>query len=615
VRGNRVWAGLTAVFVGVVLSAWGTPAVRAADCGRTSVNLVPLTDLAPDRYLGYPGGLYPGGLNTPPDAHAAIAMGRSSEVQARRTDGTLAPNGRIVLLSLGMTFTSLEYVAFQQMAAGDPQINPAVLLVDGAQNTGFTDQVTQPTSAYWTGVDVRIQAAGATAAQVQVIWLKGAVGNPTGPFPEHAEALRDRLEAMVHIAQARFPNLQIVYFSSRAYGGYAQAGRPNPQRLNPEPYAYESAFAVRWLIEKQINGDAGLNPDPAKGPVTAPVLLWGPYLWADGLKARSDGVVWRCSDFQNDGTTPSAGGQQKVANMLMAFLKTHPTSVPWFLANPAVTPLPSATELPTQTIVPTNTPGPGRPTRMRPPTLTPTDGPSPTAGPSPTPGPTDTPVPLMSYRVREVPSGDEMWVSTNNPQVQAQLKAIDPARPTWVCGRVQAAPQMEWGFQFAPQSVTVIPDPPRQVRTTIRAIAANPGGGGLIPIRCIQVGQTVDEEPGRPPTPTLGTPQAATPGTGTPGSATPLPGTRTPATPTRTPTVRTGTPGTATRTPTRTPTVRSGTVPPATQTALASRHRIYLPVLVLKRASRAFVSDTPWSRAVAAVAWLRLDGPPSSTRP
>ena len=36
---------------------------------------------------------------------------------------------------------------------------------------------------------------------------------------------------------------------------------------NPQPYAYESAFAVRWLIQEQTGGQAELNYDPARGSV------------------------------------------------------------------------------------------------------------------------------------------------------------------------------------------------------------------------------------------------------------------------------------------------------------------------------------------------------------
>ena len=44
-------------------------------------------------------------------------------------------------------------------------------------------------------------------------------------------------------AKQKWPNVRIAYVSSRIYAGYANTG------LNPEPYAYEGAFAMRWVIE------------------------------------------------------------------------------------------------------------------------------------------------------------------------------------------------------------------------------------------------------------------------------------------------------------------------------------------------------------------------------
>ena len=65
--------------------------------------------------------------------------------------------------------------------------------------------------------------------------------------------------------------------------------------LSPRLYlpAWEdSAFSVRWLIQEQIKGSAELNSDPKKGKIVAPLLLWGPYLWADGITPRkSDGLT------------------------------------------------------------------------------------------------------------------------------------------------------------------------------------------------------------------------------------------------------------------------------------------------------------------------------------
>src|SRR5262245_61473243 len=121
------------------------------------------------------------------------------------------------------------------------------------------------------------------------------------------------------------PNVKLVYLSSRTYGGYAKT------RLNPEPYAYESGFSVKWLIEQQIKGDAALNYDPAVGPVKAPWLSWGPYLWANGATRRADGFYYEPADFASDGTHPSPAGQVRVARLLLGFLRTDTTTRPWFL--------------------------------------------------------------------------------------------------------------------------------------------------------------------------------------------------------------------------------------------------------------------------------------------
>ena len=142
---------------------------------------------------------------------------------------------------------------------------------------------------------------------------------------EHGKKLQQDTLAVLHNAKARFPSLRIVYLSSRIYGGYAQS------RLNPEPYAYESAFAARWLILDQINGDAALNFDAAKGPVTAPLLLWGPYLWADGTTPRkSDGLIYVRDDLAQDGTHPSDSGRLKVAKQLLTFVQSDPLARRWY---------------------------------------------------------------------------------------------------------------------------------------------------------------------------------------------------------------------------------------------------------------------------------------------
>ena len=71
----------------------------------------------------------------------------------------------------------------------------------------------------------------------------------------------------------------------------------------------------------------------------SPLLLWGPYLWADGVKGRkADGLVWKREDLAGDGTHPGEGGRRKVAELLLRFFKTDPTAKDWFLKGTAPVP-------------------------------------------------------------------------------------------------------------------------------------------------------------------------------------------------------------------------------------------------------------------------------------
>jgi hypothetical protein len=92
-------------------------------------------------------------------------------------------------------------------------------------------------------------------------------------------------------------------------------------------------FRVRISEQNTANcSKPELNYSPAKGAVRAPWTVWRPYLWADGLMGRKDGrVVWKREDLGPDGTHPSMLGREKVARLLMNFLKTDLTSRTWFV--------------------------------------------------------------------------------------------------------------------------------------------------------------------------------------------------------------------------------------------------------------------------------------------
>lgn len=305
----------------------GRPAGERKEEGKATVGLKPLTEMtAQDRYKGEDGGLYGGGRNEPPEALRTAARKETTRIVPRDRDGQPASAGRVVFVSISMSNATQEFSFFKRSADSDPDKAPALTIVDCAQGGQAMAEWVDPKGKPWEEADRRLQAAGVTPQQVQVAWIKLANKGPSGELAEHGKQLQKDTMAVLHNARARFPNLRIAYLGSRIYGGYSTG------RLNPEPYAYEGAFAARWLILDQLKGDASLNYDAERGPVKAPLLLWGPYLWADGTTPRkSDGLVWERADLVGDGVHPSQSGRQKVADQLLKFFKTDPSAKTWFV--------------------------------------------------------------------------------------------------------------------------------------------------------------------------------------------------------------------------------------------------------------------------------------------
>jgi PKD repeat protein len=318
--------------VSLLLPLAATPAY--SDCTLTNTGIVPLSDLGLTFYKGFGGGLYPNGANSRPPSHlqAGVTIA-TNQIVPRQSNGTPdTVNGKIVLLSSGMSNTTQEWASkgtntFYHLVTRDLSHNPQLVVVDGAIGGEDAKQWTNINAPTWnTVLTQRLPSAGVTTNQVQIMWLKQAIANETGALTDHAILLQSQLEQIVRNAKILFPNLKMVFLSSRTRAYVANSG------LNPEPYAFETAFAVKWMIEKQISGAGDLNYDPAKGAVVAPWLSWGPYLWTDGTVARSDGFTWVCPDYlENDYTHPNTNGVAQVARQLLAFFKTDPTTMPWFL--------------------------------------------------------------------------------------------------------------------------------------------------------------------------------------------------------------------------------------------------------------------------------------------
>ncbi len=359
------------------------PATGPGPLSIPNFHATPLPDMKPgDHYLGFAGGLYEAG-NTAPEDHRKAGMEAAAAIQPLDRDGKPSPNGAIVFMSLGLSNTMLDFHMFQNEYGSDSRINrKSMFLLQGAKGgipacmwtaaegagdcSGMIgapepmqrrmaanqyDRVRDEVLADAFGTGPRPSDCGGagrpclTEKQVQALWIKSANPGPgaQGYRPlcdaskpdcvndDHTEAIRfeRQLGQTIRAARQRYPNLKQIFVSSRTYAGYAK--RPS----NPEPFAYEYGFAVKWLIEAQIQQVRTGKVDPVAGDLSirggvAPWVAWGPYLWTNGSLGRSDGLVSNLEDVtEGDGTHPSNLGMHKAAGELMDFFMQS-SFTPWF---------------------------------------------------------------------------------------------------------------------------------------------------------------------------------------------------------------------------------------------------------------------------------------------
>src|SRR5438876_1307378 len=285
--------GLTAAIAGCGDKGPGTAPAMA---GR-----VPLPQLGIGTYKGFVGGLYPAGANVEPAAHAAAGQSRAQAIVPLDTSGAPSTGGKIVLLSLGMSNTTQEFCSgsstttncsswsFMGQAAADASVNHTTLaIVNGARGGQDAQAWDATTDANYDTVRLnRLGPLGLTERQVQIVWVKQADAGPQDSLPSaqsDAYQLESRVGNIARALRSHYPNLKITFFSSRIYAGYATT------RLNPEPFAYESGFAVKWLIQAQIEqmSHGGAVTDARAGALNA----HGGAPWDDGgPRPRADGVV------------------------------------------------------------------------------------------------------------------------------------------------------------------------------------------------------------------------------------------------------------------------------------------------------------------------------------
>jgi hypothetical protein len=297
--------------------------------------LVPFNDLGPAPYAyGYYGGLYEDGSNAIPADHLAAGLRRASLIRPLDANGQPSPKGKVVFLGVGFGETARIADTFIEMAAADRRVDHQSLVLLDAAHEGFDASAWYAPNATVNFNRIKDQILapnGVSEKQVQAAWVQMMTTETASPLPRQdaqAYRLKGEIATALRNLKARYPNLQVAYLSSRVYGGYAGS----------EPYEYETALSVRWVILGQVTlmrtgflWDTRISDvDYEKGVV--PWVAWGPYLWANGTMPRSDGLTWERDDFESDGASLSEKGARKGATMLFDFLLHEPTAATWFRA-------------------------------------------------------------------------------------------------------------------------------------------------------------------------------------------------------------------------------------------------------------------------------------------
>src|ERR1041384_5227724 len=135
VRLRRVAIAFTLAVTAVIPIAAPQSASAAEDCSFTSSGQTPLVDMGSQTYQGFAGGLYPGASNVRPAGFtsAGVSIAQNHVVPRNASGQVDLANGKVVLISIGMSNTSLEFTKFQQDVAAYANRNPHLVLVNGAQ--------------------------------------------------------------------------------------------------------------------------------------------------------------------------------------------------------------------------------------------------------------------------------------------------------------------------------------------------------------------------------------------------------------------------------------------------------------------------------------------------
>jgi len=304
------------------------------NCDNDTTFLIPLVDLQTGYYSGYQGGLYPGGVNVMPLAHADSGIAIAGSILPINNDGEEdTVYGKLAMVALGTLDAGKIFNKFVTDFNDAGYSDSCFKIVNACFDYYGLEDMISPSAddLYWGEVNDKLQNAGAKKKQVQIVWLMAtSFDDTTIALPMYIDTMKKVYTDVIRKLKEQFFNLKLVYISGLHYGGYTVADADHYKAL-AEPAPYYNDIAIKSVIEAQITGDSSLNY--WEEDADTPWIAWGPNVWADGRNARVyDGLRWMCPgdfDTEDNGYTLDGTGQQKIADDLFEFFTTEPTALPW----------------------------------------------------------------------------------------------------------------------------------------------------------------------------------------------------------------------------------------------------------------------------------------------
>ena len=310
------------------------------NCANDSTGLIPIQDLGTDYYLGtYQGGMYPGASNVPPTLHLKKALGIVKKLKPLDTLGNINyVTGRIALAGFGASTVGGPFNHMIQISKDYNDLNPCLKMVNAANGSDGVEAMYIGNDVYWDYIrDYKLAEKDLKPIQVQVAWLmhSSRIDSNAEDAGAYIDSLEMRFVTALQSMLYYYPNLKLVFVSGFPYGGYADTLKVL-YHVIAEPASYHHNFAVKQLITSQITGDPELKyTEPGK---MAPILAWGPPLWADGNNPNEyNGLSRNCeTEFTPDGGGyhMTALGKDKVGDILLDFFRSDTLSKGWVMDGP-----------------------------------------------------------------------------------------------------------------------------------------------------------------------------------------------------------------------------------------------------------------------------------------